>query len=1056
MRLTAHEGDERFARVSPDGKWIAFTAQYDGNDDVYVMSAEGGEPERLTYHPAQDIALGWTADGKVIFRSRRDHAHGDFRIFTQRPTESLAEMLPLEPAAWISMEPRGARVAYQMIGLEFHAWKRYKGGEAEQIYVGTLEPLAFTEVTQYDGKDAFPMWADDGRIYFVTDRWGRPNLASMKPDGSDVKRHTTFEDFDVRWPALGGGKIVYQHAMDVWAYDLASGRNEQVAIRLPSDRLQTREKFVDPMRGIGSWSLSKDGERIAIETRGDVFVARTKKKGLIRRVTESSISRTKTPAFAPDGKWIAAWTEVDGEEQLLLHSADNSAPPRQLGTLAPGWHFAPAWSPDGTRLAWGNERFQMLVTDVAAARTAVVDSSRWEITEYAWSPDGRFLAYTATLDNYFGQIRVWDRQTGGVHNITDAMFNSYSPSWDAKGKFLYILSDRYTNPYLDRYESRFIVDNATRPYVIALGADGKLPFPALGDSDEDANDEEDDDEDDGDKNGDRNGKGKRAGKSAKDDKPAEPVKIDFAGIADRIVEVPVEPGNLSALRAVDGKLHWLESENEGMRPPSGGDDDDEDEGGSELMTYDIKKEKLTTLASGVRSYAVSGDGEVLVYRTEKAFTRVEAGAAKAPDKDDDDDSRVELSGWSLRVDPRQEWKQMLREAWRLQRDFFYDPKMHGVDWAGVWNQYGPLADRIATRDDLNDLLGEVLGELNVGHAYRWGGDMRTGKPVGTGLLGADLDYDPASGFWRIRKIYRGDYPDPEWSSPLARADLRVTPGMWLVAIDGKPLAKGEDYLRRLANRAEQEVELSINDAPKVDGARRIVVKTLGGDTRIRYASWIRENRAYVDSVSNGTIGYLHLYDMGGFGLSQFARDYPPQWHKRGFIIDDRWNHGGFVATMILTHLDRKTFSVGKSRHGLVYTSPDRCFSGHLACLINRQGGSDCETFAQGFKDWKLGPVIGTRTWGGWVGIRSDKTLRDGGMTTQPEFSGWDPLGKSWQIEGHGVDPDVLLDLNPDGLANGNDVQLDYAIKDLMAKIAKDPRTLAEPPPIVPRPLTPSR
>lgn len=398
---------------------------------------------------------------------------------------------------------------------------------------------------------------------------------------------------------------------------------------------------------------------------------------------------------------------------------------------------------------------------------------------------------------------------------------------------------------------------------------------------------------------------------------------------------------------------------------------------------------------------------------------------------------------------------MLHESWRLQRDFFYDPNMHGVDWKAVWDQYGALADRIASRDDLNDLLGEMLGELNVGHAYRWGGDVRQAKPVGTGLLGADLAYDDDSGFWQIRKIYPGDYPDPKWSSPLARPDLGVKAGMWLVAIDGKPLVKGEDYLRRLANRAEQEVELSVNTAPKQSGARRVVVKTLAGDTKIRYATWIRENRAYVDSVSGGTIGYLHLYDMGGFGLSQFARDYAPQWNKQGFILDDRWNHGGFVATMILAHLDRKIFSVGKSRHGVMYTSPDRCFTGHMTCLINRQGGSDCETFAQGFKDFEMGPVVGTRTWGGWVGIRGDKKLRDGGMTTQPEFSGWDPKGQHWQIEGHGVDPDVVMDLEPNGLM-GRDVQLDYAIKDLMERIKREPRRLAPPPPIPPRPLVTSR
>ena len=339
----------------------------------------------------------------------------------------------------------------------------------------------------------------------------------------------------------------------------------------------------------------------------------------------------------------------------------------------------------------------------------------------------------------------------------------------------------------------------------------------------------------------------------------------------------------------------------------------------------------------------------------------------------------------MRINPRDEWKQILREAWRLQRDFFYDANMHGVDWNATWTQYSSLLDRVASRDDVSDLLGEMFGELNVGHAYYWGGDVRRGKTIGTGLLAADIDYDAASGFWKIRKIYAGDYPDRKVSSPLARPDLRVKPGMWLVAIDGRPLQKGEDYLRRLANRAGQETELSVNDKPQLDGARRIVIKPVGNDTPIRYADWVRETRARVDRASNGQIGYIHLYDMDAHGLQQFARDFPPQWNKAGLIIDDRWNHGGFVASMIVAHLDRKVFSVYASRYQKgVVTEPGRSSFRYMDLLINRQGGSDCETLAQEFKDFGLGPVVGMRTWGGWVGIRGDKLFRDGGGAHNPK------------------------------------------------------------------------
>jgi tricorn protease len=1055
MRLTAFEGDEAFPKLSPDGRLLAFTAQYEGNDDVYVMSAAGGEPLRLTFHPAPDQVLGWSPDGKILFRSRRDTPNNDFRIYKVSPEGGLPEMIPLEPAAWIGFEPQGSRVAFQKIGLEFHNWKRYKGGEAEKIYVGTPGNDVFKRVTDYEGKNAFPIWASDGRIYFVTDRWGRPNLASMKPDGSDVKRHTQFEDYDVRWPCLGDGKIVYQHKMDIWMYDLASGENHQVPIQLPSDRLQVRERFVDPQAQLKGWAISKDGARIALETRGDLFVARTKKQGLIRRLTEGSAARTKFPAFAPDGKTVAAWTEVEGEEQLLLHSADNSKPPRQVGTQPPGWHFTPAWSPDGQRLAWGDERYQLWVAGATNGQPKLVDHGEWEITHYAWSPDSRYLAYEILQSNLFTQVRIWDSQSAKAYPVTEPAYNSTFPAWDPEGKFLYFLSDRYINPFLDKFEARFIVNDATLPCVLALKSDTLLPFAPRGDTDpEDSKDKKDKEKDKDKKDQDKDKSKGKDKESKEDEEKVEPIQIDFDGLMERIVELPVAPGNYSDLAALKGKLHWLKTPNRGMMPYA--DDGDEEDPGSDLETYDLEKEKLTKLASGVKAYAVSMDHKVLVYQTKDGFMRVEAGAAAAPKDDDAKDAKVDLAGWSLSINPREEWKQMLHEAWRLERDFFYDPKMHGVDWEGVWKQYGSLAPRIGSRSDLADCLGEMFGELNVGHAYHGGGDLRSGKKIGTGLLAADLKYDPATGFWQILKIYRGEYPLPKWSSPLARADLRVKSGQWLVAIDGKPLVKGEDYLKRLANRAGHEVELSINDAPKLEGARRVVVKTVGEDTRIRYADWVRENREYVDKKSNGQIGYIHLYDMSERGLRQFARDYPPQARKRGLIMDDRWNHGGFVAPMILAHLDRKLLAIAGTRYGNVDTVPSHAFTGYMAALINRQGGSDCETFALGFKQFKLGPVIGTRTWGGWVGIRGDKPLRDGGSITQPEFGGWDPKGVAWIIEGHGVDPDVELDLNPDGLIHGHDVQLDYAVDYLTKQIAADPRNLAPAPPIVPRPLVPVR
>ncbi|MDK9700761.1 MAG: PDZ domain-containing protein [bacterium] len=1058
MRLTAFEGEERFPKISPDGKWIAFTAQYEGNDDVYLIPITGGEPKRMTWHPMPDQAIGWTRDGKILFRSRRDTPHGDYRLFTLPVEGGIAEMIPLEPAAWISWEPNGKRVAYQKIGLEFHNWKRYKGGEAEDLWIGTIDPVKFEWVTKdYPGKDAFPMWHTDGKIYFVTDRWGRPNLASMDPDGKNLKRLTEFVDYDVRWPFMGDGKIVYQHGMDVWVYDVATGKNEQVSIQLPSDRIQVRERFVDANEYLNGYTLSWDGERIALETRGDFFTARTKKKGLIRRITDNSSVRVKFPDFSPDGKWISSWTEVDGEEQLVLYSSDNSAPSKQLGSVAPGWFFPALWSPDGKKLVYTDEKLRLWIVDAESGNRTKCDSANYEIRDYKWSPDSRYVAYGYPLETGYNQIRIYDATTKSVHDVTDPMYNAYSPDWDPQGKYLFFLMDHHINPFLDKFDARFIIDEATLPFAVALQKDGKLLFAPRSDmtTDEEKKEMEKEKEkwNKDDEKGDKKGKGKDDKKD--DEKKVEPIKIDFDGLGTRIVQIPVKPGNFYGLAAVEGKLHWIAVENNGMMP-AGNPGDDEEDGwnGGKLLTYDIGGEKLSTLSDGVMSYTVSGDKKVLVYHTDGGFYRVEAGAMSAPKDDDAKDMRIDLSGWSLKIDPRKEWRQIFREAWRMQRDFFYDKDMHGVDWNGVWKQYSVLLDRATTRDDINDMIGEMIGELSTGHTYVWGGDVKRGRFVGTGMLGADMKYDAGSGFWQIQKIYAGNYPTEDWSSPLARADYNVKPGTWLVAVDGKPLVKGEDYLKRFANRAGQLVELSVNEKASLDGARRIVVKLLGGESLCRYQTWVNECREYVSKKSGGKIGYIHLYDMGGRGLQSFSREYYPQSYKQGLIMDDRWNHGGFVAPMILSHLGRGLLEFGKPRYGAPYTNPWGLFIGHQICLINRQGGSDCETFANGFQELKLGPVVGMRTWGGLVGIRSNKGTRDGGMTTQPEFGYWTPKGDKWVVEGHGVDPDVLLDLDPTGFLDGKDEQLDYAIDYLNNKIAKEPRKFAPPPPIIPRPLVP--
>jgi len=1054
VRLTTHEGEERYARFSPDGAWIAFSAQDDAQDDVYLIPSVGGEPRRLTYHPDRDQVVGWDRDGQIVFRSTRDIPYRGYRLYRIPREGGWLSALPLDKAAHITFEPNGPRVAFNVYFRENATWKRYKGGWAQDVWVGDLSKLEFKNVTdnppvnEWDGMDAFPMWHNDGRIYFLSDRNGRGNIYSMRPDGSDLKQLTFHKDFDARWPSLGAGIIVYQHGMDVWAYEIATNKNYQVIIQLPSDRQQAREKFVNPMQFISDYELSPDGKRLLLGSRGELFTVPSKGKGLLRQLTYTSGIREKAPGWSPDGKTIAAWSDASGEEQLYLYPAEGGDP-KLVGTDKRGWHFHPAWSPDGKRVAYGNEELELVVMDIESGKIRVVDTGAWEITDYVWSPDSHYLAYSRSEPNYNRTIQIWDSKEGKVFPVTDDFFSSSNPVFDPEGQYLYFFSDRTANPHLDGQEMTYILDRRTQIFAAALKKGTASPFAPLADP------RELEEEEHG-KNGDADKGGKDSkDKTDKEEKAPEPVivVIDFDGLSTRIVPFPVSADNYFNLRAVKGKVFYQSYENEGML----GTDlfEDEHKEGFKLYRFDIKKQKARTIADDITGYDISRNGEKLLLRTKDAFTVIgvdeEPGGGEEHGKDEDKDNKnVDLTGWDLRVDVRAEWKQMFYEAWRLQRDFFWDPNMHGVDWKAVRDQYGTLADRISTRGELNDLIGEMLAELNCSHTYIWGGDTRRVEGHSTGLLGVDLTRDP-SGFYRINRVIPGRPWLPDCSSPLAAPGIDAKSGDYIVAINGRSTAQVPDYLELLLDKAGQITSVTLNGKPTLDGGREVIVKPLASEGYLRYNDWIDNRRAYVTEKSGGKLGYIHLTDMGGTGLSQFTQDYLPQHDKAGLIMDVRYNGGGFVAPMILSHLGRKPFSFGKPRHGSVYREPYTAFYGYIAAICNGETGSDGETFTEGFKRLGLGPVIGTRTWGGWVGIRGDKPFMDGGMVTEPEFTGWG-LDRQWLIEGHGTDPDIPVEEDPSAYARGQDPQLDATIKYLLDKIAREPMPIPEAPPIPDRSL----
>ncbi len=1036
VRLTTHEGEERFPRYSPDERWIAFTGQEDGQDDVFIIPASGGEPRRLTFHPGRDQVVGWTPDGWILMRSTRDIPYRGYRIYTVPFEGGFPASIGLDKAALISFEPNGGRIAFNRYSREFRKWKRYKGGWAQDIWVGDMKTLQFENITAkpqvnyWEGTDAFPMWHTDGRIYFLSDRDGRANIYSMTPTGRDLVRHTTHQRFDVRWPSLGNGVIVYQLEMDIWAFDIASGSTRKVDIRLPSDRVQARVKFIDPKKYITTFKLSPDGKRLLLCSRGELFTVPAKGKGLIRQLTYSSGVREKFPRWSPDGERILFWSDDDGEEKLYRIAAERGER-ILIGSDKRGWHYPAVPSPDGNWVAFSNEELELVVMD-PKGNQRVVDRAAWEIREYTWSPDSRYLAYSRPQENYNHIIEVWDNERRELHQVTGDFFNSFAPAFDPEGKYLYFLSDRVANPRLDGQEMTYILDERTKPYLVVLQEGEPSPFtpraePEVMEEDWKEKLREMEKKDEGEKK----------------EKPAE-VRIDFDGIQDRIEPVPVDPGNYFNLRAVKDKIFYLSSVNRGMLA---GMVNKEKRRGHDLHRFNLKRRKHKVVAEGIDGYDISGDGKKMVIRRKDTFTvqGIDEGGWGVWKKEgeEEEDKNVDLSGWDLRIDVRAEWKQMFREAWRLQRDFFWDPNMHGVDWEAVYEKYRPLADRISTREELNDLIGEMFAELNCSHTYVWGGDQRRAKYHSTGLLGADLSRGK-SGFYRIDRIIEGHPWDPDLSSPLARPGVSAAEGEWIVAVNGQPTDEVADIYELLLNKANKIVGLTLNDKPSLEGGREVIVKPLSNEFLLRYWDWVEGRRAYVDAKSGGRIGYIHLINMGGYGLSQFTGDYLPQHRKPAMIMDVRYNGGGFVAPMILSHLGRGLFSVGKPRHGSTYRHPSTAFYGYMAAVCNGETGSDGETFTEGFKRLGLGPVIGTRTWGGWVGIRGDKPLIDRGMITEPEFTGWGLEGK-YLIEGRGTEPDIVVPEDPAKILRGEDPQLDAAIEYLLNKMETEPKPLPEPP-----------
>ena len=1061
-RLTASDGSESHPRISPDGRWIAFAGQYDGNTDVYLMPSDGGEPRRLTFHGGEDIPLEWMPDGRsVLFRSGRVHPFGRPELWRISVLGGMPQRYAFGECSMISLSAAGRRFAFTRWSNEHWTWKRYRGGTAPEIWVGDFAADSFAPLTDEKASDLFPMWLL-GRVFFLSDRTNTFNIFSDEPEGGDLKQHTFFasdpadptaiEGYDIRWPGgeagLRGGRIIFCQGGALALFDARDDTVRRLDVRLASDRIAARQRFAELGETLSEIALAPDGKTVLIGTRGELLAVDVKSE-VPRQLTRTSGAREWGATWLDEDR-IALITDAGGEQQIAIMPADGSEMPSLVTDDREAWLFPPVTSPDGKHIAFADKTMRLHVLDLQTLQHRQVDQAEaGEITDYRFSPDSRWLAYARPMPNGLASISLYSLRAQTTFAVSDGMYLDREPRWDPAGKYLYFLSERQFNPILGRFDLDHVYVNSTQIYALPLTADTPPPLleaaravdfdleawakPAGGeDKSPDADEEQEAEE------------AIAAGDEppAEEDQPAReqepaPLRIDTDGLAERHYLLPIEPGNYSDLEALRGSITYLATPAEGMLNESW-PDGAMGPGKGAIHQYNFVQEEDKVLAERIKTYALSRDRSTIAYPAK-------GGVTVKPIAPPGEEKTIGFDNIQVRVDARGEWEQMFQEAWRLQRDFYWAPNMVGLDWPAMREKYAALLPRLGTRGELNDLIGQLIGELGTSHTYVWGGQQHEheeGEPVSVGMLGADITFD---GAFRISRILPAGSWSKSLASPLADAFRSVKEGSVLLAVNGQPLTPGMNVYELLQDQAGKTITLTVADDVAGANRRTIEIEARRREGDLRYLAWVEANRRYVEEVSGGVIGYIHIPDMGGRGLSMFSRQFFPQYNKRALVIDVRYNGGGFVSQMIIERLARKVVAFQEPRHGVTERYPYRAPHAHQAALINQFAGSDGDIFPAVFRVAGLGPLIGTRTWGGVIGIRADKPFKDMGITSQPEFAWW-WWGPGWTIENEGVTPDIEVDITPADRAAARDPQLDRAVDYLLNKLKEDPRELPKAPP----------
>lgn len=1031
-RITSDEGTEGPARFSPDGKRIAFTAQYDGGTDVYLMEVTGGLPRRLTWDPAGAIVQGWTPDGQsVIFRSQRDNGTWRSRIWTVPAKGGGATLLSVPYGEFASMHADGRRLAYVPVSAEWQHWKWYRGGNADDIWLADLQTGAFRRLTSDPRIDTEPVWVGD-IIYFVSDPDGRANLYRLDPESGQVAPATRFTDFDVRYPGSDGKRIVFEHGNGLAIYDPATDRAEDLRLDLRSDRIHARERRVSAMKNLAGVSIGPTARRLLVSARGQILSAPIE-EGEVRPLAAAAGSRCQYPAWSADGKRVAYVSDASGEEQIHIVPS-NGGVARQVTRDHRGPLGPLVWSPDGRWIATSDREMRIFIVDTTSGAMTLVDQAdrggSYDIvlSSYRFSPDGKWLAYAKVEPNWNSVVYLYDIAGRKSTAITTPEMASYAPAFDPKGKCLYFLSDRVFNGRYTNSTRFFAFDKITKVSLVTLAAEGKSPFL-------NRNDREDLPPDS--VSADEVAKKSEKGRSPKDGPVLPKMKVDIEGLAERIVDVPVPADNYVRVEPLEDRI-LLETYATG--PVSG-----PFPASRQLRAFDIKKKESKVVVDSLTSFQVSADGKKLLLQIRQEFSVLDA-AAERTGPDDKGRKTIDTDSWIAVVDPVSEWKQIYRETWRIGRDFFYDPGMHGVDWAEAGRKYEALLPAVASRSDLNFLLGELIAELNCGHAYVGGGDLIAAPRIPLGYLGADMELvlTPIPAY-RVKKIFPGDGFDLEARSPLLTPGVDVKVGDYILAVAGAPIRADQDIQGLLVGTPGKWITLTVNSSPSMEGARDVLIRPMAGEYAARYYDWAASRSAYVQEQAGASFGYIHLPDMSEAGLREFAKHYYANLAKDAMVYDVRFNGGGYIDGMLLLQMSSKPYTYFKPRYGASWTRQDWAFAGHTAALVNDQSYSDAEEFCDAYRRLKMGPVIGVRSWGGEVGSGGGYPLVDGGAVYIPNYAEWSPEGE-WLIEGTGVVPDIIVEEDPAALMAGRDPQLDAAIAYLKERLAEEPIVRPQPPP----------